>query len=224
MPVFPQFSSDWLQFAASLMTPLIMVVFVVHLLAFCYLVVCARRELRRMTSDLDDFTRGLRHRSVLERGADLTEQIDAFLADIQDVLETPAGNSERVTLVGRFNVLDERRRHLRGNRFDTLYTICRTMIEAYPMAGILGTILSIGGALQADGGSTPPQTISTIVQYFGTAIWSTFAGLIAAMLLMFVNSVVEASFLRLQESRRQVRETIARAKRELAMTEREMPE
>jgi biopolymer transport protein ExbB/TolQ len=223
MPVFPQHSSDWLQFAASCMTPLIAVVFVVHLLAFCYLVLCARRELRRMTSDLDDFTRGLRHRSVLERGADLTEQIDAFLADIQDVLETPAGNSERVTLVGRFNVLDERRRHLRGNRFDTLYTICRTMIEAYPMAGILGTILSIGGALQADNGATSPQTISTIVQYFGTAIWSTFAGLIAAMLLMFVNSVVEASFLRLQESRRQVRETIARAKRELAMTEREVP-
>ncbi len=47
--------------------------------------------------------------------------------------------------------------------------------------------------------------------------------LIAAMLLMFVNSVVEAGFLRLQESRRQVRETIARAKRELAMTEREVP-
>ena len=44
---------------------------------------------------------------------------------------------------------------------------------------------------------------------------ASFAGLMAAILLMFINSMVETGFERLTESRRHVRETIARAKREL---------
>lgn len=61
------------------------------------------------------------------------------------------------------------------------------------------------------------QTVNMIVKSFGDAIWSTFAGLMAAMLLMFINSVVETGFRRLAEHRLHVRETVARAKRELAL-------
>jgi biopolymer transport protein ExbB len=114
-------------------------------------------------------------------------------------------------------VLDEKRRYLNSMFFETVYNITRTMIEAYPLAGVLGTILAIGAALQTGAAADQGVTVAAIVGRFGDAIWSTFAGLMAAILLMFLNSIVETGFERLGENRRHVRETIARAKRELAM-------
>jgi biopolymer transport protein ExbB/TolQ len=90
------------------------------------------------------------------------------------------------------------------------------MIEAYPLAGVLGTILAIGAALN----SPDPETASSvgaIVQRFGEAIWSTFAGLSAAIVLMFINGILEPPFSRLSENRLHVRETVARVKRELSI-------
>jgi len=218
MPVLPTLSAEWLRLAAASSTPLIVIVAVLHLLAFCWLVIWARSDQRRMLSDLDDFTRGLRHRSVLERGVDVSDQIDAFLADVKDVLETPGRDGERQALTDRFRILDERRRYLHAQRFETWYTVCRAMIEAYPMAGILGTVLAIGAALQLNMGQSGTRTVSAIVEYFGASIWSTFAGLLAAMVLMFFNSLVETRFRRLAENREQIRETISRTKRELAFS------
>jgi biopolymer transport protein ExbB len=102
--------------------------------------------------------------------------------------------------------------------FETSYNICRTMIEAYPLLGVLGTILAIGAALQSGDGASASSSVSVIVSRFGDAIWSTFAGLSAAVVLMFLNSAVEPRFRRLAENRQNVRETVARAKRELSLT------
>ena len=175
-----------------------------------------------MAADFESFTRDLKHRSILERGLPLSDQIEAFLADVKDVLDDPAKIPERKALWQRMKILDEERRYLQSQSFETSYNICRTMIEAYPMAGILGTILAIGAALQLgkDTGDAT-TTVGTIVQYFGDAIWSTFAGLIAAMTLMFYNSVVETRFRRLAENRVHVRETITRAKREMSLAQGE---
>src|SRR5690606_15884731 len=107
-------------------------------------------------------------------------------------------------------------KYLHSLAFETSYNICRTMIEAYPLAGVLGTILAIGAALQQGAATEQIATVSTIVSRFGDAIWSTFAGLIAAILLMFLNSLLEPGFSRLSENRVHVRDTVARAKRELS--------
>jgi biopolymer transport protein ExbB/TolQ len=206
---------------SSLSTTVIVAAFAFHLLYFCWLVGWARRDERRMAADFESFTRDLKHRSILERGMPLADQIEAFLADIKDVLENPAQANERNALWQRMKILDEERRYLQSQSFETSYNICRTMIEAYPMAGILGTILAIGAALQ-DGQQTgdPATTVSAIVQYFGNSIWATFAGLVAAITLMFVNSLVETRFYRLAENREQVRETVTRVKREMSLAQR----
>lgn len=215
---FPrELSTDLLVKLSSLSTPVIAGVAVVHFLAFLWLFAWARRDLRRMAADFDSFTRELKHRSLLERGINLSDQIEAFLADIRDVLDDPAKKSERQALWHRMRILDEERRYLQSHSFETVYNVCRSMIEAYPLAGVLGTILAIGAALQAGQGNAQ-QTVGDIVKFFGDAIWSTFAGLIAAMVLMFINSIVETQFRRLGENRQNVRETVARAKRELAIS------
>ena len=212
-----ELTTDLLTKLSALSTPVIAGVAVIHFLAFLWLRAWAGRDLRRMAADFDSFTRELKHRSLLERGINLSDQIEAFLADIRDVLDDPSKKAERQALWHRMRILDEERRYLQSHSFETVYNVCRSMIEAYPLAGVLGTILAIGAALQSGQGNAQ-QTVSDIVRFFGDAIWSTFAGLIAAMVLMFINSIVETQFRRLGENRQNVRETVARAKRELALS------
>jgi biopolymer transport protein ExbB/TolQ len=175
-------------------------------------------NLRTIAQALEDFTRGLRHRSVLDRGVHLSDQIEAFVSDVKDALDTPSRVEDRQQLTVRMSILDEKRRYLHSLRFETLYNVWRTMIEAYPLAGMLGTILAIGAALQTGTETGAAITVNTIVSRFGEAIWSTFAGLVAAVVLIFLNSFLEPPFLRLSENREHVRELIARAKRELAIS------
>ena len=218
MPLFTsETSADLLNRLSHLSTPVIASVALVHLLVFFWLIIWSHRDLRRMASDFDQFTRELKYRSILDRGSNLSDQIDAFLADIKDVLDDPSKTTERQNLWLRMRILDEERRYLQSHAFETWYNICRTMIEAYPLAGVLGTVLAIGAGLQS-GQSNAQQTVSDIVRNFGDSIWSTFMGLFSAMVLMFVNSIVETKFRRLSENRVHVRETVARAKRELSMT------
>lgn len=213
-------NADWsllLDRLSAVSTTVIVAAFAVHVFAFGVLYVWARRDLRTIASCLFDFTRGLSHQSLLDSTAHLSDQIDAFLADVNDVLDDPTRQKDRQTLLGRMRVLDEKRRYLSSMFFETSYNIARTMIEAYPLAGVLGTILAIGSALQHDAQSAAQAGVSAIVGRFGDAIWSTFAGLVAAILLMFLNSVLETGFTRLAENRRHVRETVARTKRELSL-------
>lgn len=209
--------TDLLRQLSGLSTTIILCALAVHLFVFFLLWIWARRDLRNIASSMHDFTRRLRNQSLLDSSAHLSDQIDAFLADVNDVLEDPTRKEDREVLLSRMQVLDEKRRYLNSMFFETVYNITRTMIEAYPLAGVLGTILAIGAALQSDAAAQQGVTVSAIVGRFGDAIWSTFAGLMAAILLMFINSIVETGFERLGENRRHVRETIARAKRELAM-------
>lgn len=202
---------------SSLSTFVIAVACAVHIFCFFLLWIWFRRDLKKIAAALDEFTRGLKHRSLFDRTSHLSDQIEAFLTDVNEILQNPAGEKDRRTLLARINVLDERRRYLQSMAFETSYNICRTMIEAYPLAGVLGTILAIGAALQS-GGET--ETVGAIVGRFGDAIWSTFAGLTAGILLMFINSILETRFERLSENREHVRDTIVHAKRELSL----MPE
>lgn len=192
--------------------------FAIHLFAFFVLWVWWRRDLRGIASCMDDFTRDLKHRSVLDRNNHLSDQVDAFLSDVRDVLQAQNNSSSRKSLFQRMSVLDEKRRYLGSMFFETSYNICRTMIEAYPLLGVLGTILAIGAALQTGDSTSAAVSVSSIVSRFGDAIWSTFAGLTAAVVLMFLNSSLEPRFTRLAENRVDVRETVARAKRELSIS------
>lgn len=199
---------------SGLSTLVIVGLFAAHVFAFLVLWIWWRRDLRAIASSLDEFTRGLKHRSLMDGTAHLSEQVEAFLTDVREVLDESGNSQERHLLYHRMAILDEKRRYLSSMFFETSYNICRTMIEAYPLLGVLGTILAIGAALQTGGGEA---SVSAIVSRFGDAIWSTFAGLTAAVLLMFLNSVLEPRFQRLAENRSHVRETVSHAKRELSI-------
>jgi biopolymer transport protein ExbB/TolQ len=212
--------TDLLDWLSQLSTTAIAVAAAVHLAFFLLLWAWFKRDSRVIAASLDRFTRGLKHRSVLDATGSLGDQIEAFLADVNEVLSSPRDSEERRLLRDRVNILDERRGYLNALPFETAYNVARTMIEAYPLAGVLGTILAIGAAL---GSKEGVSSVQQIVSRFGDAIWSTFAGLIAAIALMFLNSLIEPKFGRLSENRAHVRETVARAKRELALAPSAVP-
>jgi len=209
--------SDWLQFLSGLSTPIIVGFAVFHLLFFGWLRAWCRRDLRMLADTLDNYTRGLHHRSVLDRSASLQVQIDAFVHDVHDVLADSSRSADRRQCLERMRILDERRPYLDSLSFDTAVNTARTMIEAYPLSGVLGTVLAIGSALQADAASQAVSGVNLVMERFGDSIWSTFAGLLASVVLMFVSSLSEVRFAGLSEARRRVREMAARAKRELGL-------
>lgn len=204
-----------LELISSYSTVTIAVLAVLHLLAFVVLILWARADRKRIAQTLERFTAGLPHRSRMDFHVHLSDQIEAFLSDIGDVLAEPRGNENRTRLADRIRILDERRDYLQSLRFETAWNVVRTMIEAYPLAGVLGTILAIGSALAAD----DQASVNVIVTRFGDAIWSTFAGLSAAIVLMLIGSFVEPAFARLSENRLGVREMAAKVKRELSVHE-----
>ena len=204
--------------------PFICLLFVAHLFAFGVLWVWWRRHLRVLASALDDFTRGLKHRSVLDGPLHLSEQIDAFVADVRDVIDGDQTSADRELLRTRVQLFDEKRRYLSSVRFETFYNICGTMIESYPLFGILGTLLAMGvglAARQAETGGT--NTAAILVTRLGEGIWATIAGLSATVVLMFINSILEPRFQRLHHSRDAVRDAVHRVKRELSTPPRDRP-
>ena len=203
---------------SGLTTMIILGAAAAHVVLYFLLWVWSGRDMRVLAGCLDDFTRNIRHRSVLGRSAPLTNQIDAFVEDINDIVSDPNRREDRIECLRRIHILDEKRSYMDSMGFETTSNMARTMIEAYPLAGVLGTILAIGAALQQDAAASTAATMNSIVTRFGDAIWSTFAGLSAAIILMFINSMLETRFQRLAASRAHVRDMVARAKRELGMS------
>lgn len=206
---------EWLQFLSSLSTPVIVGFAVLHLLYFVYLRFWCSRDLRILAATLDDYTRTLRYRSILDRATPLPTQIDAFVQDVNEVLSDPLRAEDRSQCLLRMQVLDEKRSYLDSLKFETAAHTARTMIEAYPLSGVLGTVLAIGSALQADASGVSRASVNLVMERFGDSIWSTFAGLFASVILMLVSSLQEVRFARLTECRAGIREMISRAKREL---------
>jgi biopolymer transport protein ExbB/TolQ len=208
-----------LELISSYSTITILAAALLHMIGFAVLVLWARADRKRIAQTLERFTSELPHRSRMDFHVHLSDQIEAFLADISDVMAQPHRSPDRVRLADRMRILDERRVYLQSLRFETAWNVARTMVEAYPLAGVLGTILAIGSAMAAN----DQASVGVIVTRFGDAIWSTFAGLSAAILLMLIGSLVEPGFARLSENRLNVREMASKAKRELSAHERSTP-
>ena len=102
----------WLEYLSGLTATVIVGAAAFHLFCFFVLSLWYRRDLSVIVSCLDDFTRGLKHRSVLGRNAPLTNQIDAFAEDINDVLHDETRVEDRAECLRRMHILDERRSYL----------------------------------------------------------------------------------------------------------------
>lgn len=160
--------------------------------------------------------------------------IECYLNGLREIISK--GNRSDVQQVWeRLKVLVKDKRHLHTGLFETAYNVVREMIPAYPLMGILGTVLAIGVGLSAErldatalsqgsAGSVRPvaavsgavvgnDSAQGIVKDFKNAIWSTVWGLMFGLAFMLVNAAVEPSFTRAVEYRANVRDILLEANR-----------
>ncbi len=204
-----------LEFATKWFTPMIFLFGAIHLAAFWGLRVWAGNDIRTLAQMLERFTEGLHRRSRLDWRGHLSDQIDAFVEDVREAIDDPG---QRATISERIGILDEQRAYLDSFRFERAWNVARSGIEIYPLLGVLGTIFALWLAMREPAGDAA-ATVGTIVQRFGLAIDSTFAGLAVAILLMIVNSYYETLFVRLTENRRSVRDQVIRVRRDLVSSD-----
>jgi biopolymer transport protein ExbB len=186
----------------------------VHAVLFCWLAVAYRQKSRRLGTHLENLVRGFSSRSDIDRNRSIDDDINFFLADLQDVIRNPAKLHELEDLRTRLIYKDEARPYLKTAAFERVYSLSRTLIEIYPLLGILGTVLAIGCGLAAQANASPESSsaIDAVVRNFGNSIWSTFMGLLFAVIFMILNAFWEPGFQRLMEHQANVREIIMAAK------------
>ena len=212
---------------------------VLHGMVFVGLSISRWRQARRLAMHLEDIL-GPAYRH-LDQDPDRTidEVIDGFFHDIDEVITDGRSAAKAHDLAHRLSTKDEARKYLKVMRFERVYSFARTGIEAWPLAGILGTVLAISFGMQA-GTATPndpplaiaqtttypangnnalpsPQQVDTgptsaIIRNFGMAIGSTILGLFFGVVFMLGNAWVEPGFERLMEHRKSIREAVRTAK------------
>jgi biopolymer transport protein ExbB len=190
-----------------------------HLLLFARLWRARRLQSQWLADHLENLVQGLASHADRDPYSTVDERIDAFLANVREVLDDPSRAADRRVLHDQIVAKDETKKYLRGSQFETLYSVARTSIEMYPLLGIMGTVLAIGLALNAP--STPDAAMASerIVRNFAGSIWATLAGIGCGIVLLLVNSIVEPGFQRLLEHRWEVREVISAAKTQLGSAE-----
>ena len=94
---------------SGLSTTIILGVAIAHFFYFLVLSAWSKSDLRMIAGTLDDFTRGLQQRSVLSKRGHLSDQIEAFIAYVNDVLNDPSRVDERKECLVRMKILDEKR-------------------------------------------------------------------------------------------------------------------
>jgi len=193
------------------------VAFGVHCVFFVAAVIWLGREKGRVKETLASVVHDFDDRPDV--GGDADDQIAAFLDYLEELIETPKRRSELLSVHKRLAAKDQSRSHLKTKWLETLYNVCRELVAAWPMVGILGTVLAIGIALRSPGtGNASADALSGIVESFGTAIWSTVYGLVFAVGLLFFNACVEPSFNRLFEQQLALRNLIRQTKRISVLT------
>ena len=194
-----------------------------HFLLFLWLVWARRRQTRQLVVHLAGLVRGFSNRSDTERPVD--DQIDTFLADLQDVIQNPARFDELDALRTRLAVKDEARPYLHTAWFECLSSVSRAVIEIYPLLGIIGTVLAIGCGLSSSANAAPESgaAVDAVVKNFSQSIWATGIGLTCAVFWMLVNAWFEPSFQRLMEHQANVRWIVSAAKSRLGEASRDNP-
>lgn len=151
----------------------------------------------------------------MTRSPHQAEQIDGFLATIQEIIEHPRDAAELQQLSDRLSILTESNNAAATRLpvwFERDHNILRYAIEAFPLLGILGTILPLGFTINSG-----TADITATVGNFGAAIGTTIVGLICAIGLGFLNAWWEPSFTRLAEQQHRLDESILAARRKIRL-------
>lgn len=181
-------------FLSSIWVYVIMLCAILNVAAWCFLVHTARKSSKQMFAWLTNLVGPFSRRRDVEPDAHQLDSIDAFLSDIRDVIEHPQDDAELRSLQQRITIRGETRPHGLSHMFEQIYGLCRASIEAFPLLGILGTVLAIAAGMQATSDGETASQISQVVKNFGESVYCTAWGILFAIIFSFVNGWYEPDF------------------------------
>jgi biopolymer transport protein ExbB len=188
--------ASFVTFLSSIWVWVIVLCGILNVAAWAYLIHKASKSSKLMYSWLRGLVGPFSRRRDVEPDAHALDSIDAFLADIRDVVEHPMNDTELSSLNERIAIKGEGRPHGLSHHFEQVYGLCRASIEAFPLLGILGTILAIAAGMQATSGDQNASQITQVVKNFGESVYCTAWGILFAIVFSFVNGWFEPDFQR----------------------------
>ncbi len=186
-----------------------------HFFAFLGLIWARRKRTQKMGEALDEILRetGVATSKMAELSDD--DMIDSYCQDLLGVLKDN-DSAKIMHLKTKLLTFDKLKPYKKTHMVETGYNLARTLIETYPLMGILGTVIALTVGLgQVDSSavvnfttplvsnseSDPIQVIDQndnatvkirrIIDNFGSAIKSTFAGLAFGIFFMLWNTGVQ---------------------------------
>jgi biopolymer transport protein ExbB len=205
-----------LEFLSEAWPTVILIVVVINTIVWAWVLRRSNQVKKRLSALLSNLVGPFSRQSDLDPTAPLDEQIDAFIADIRDVLQNPREEKEQQQLYSRLINKDGSRVYLRLHQIEIWYSFARALIEVYPLLGIIGTVFAIWAGLNASTGSDADK-ITRVVQNFGESVHSTAYGLISAIIFLVLNSLVEPGLERLFAYGAAVRDIVGLAKQKMGM-------
>jgi biopolymer transport protein ExbB len=167
---------------------------ILNVVAWFYLVLTAGQSSKQMFAWLQNLVGPFSRRRDVQPAAHQLDSIDAFLADVRDVVEQPEDEAELRSLQQRITIKGESRPHGLSHMFEQIYGLCRASIEAFPLLGILGTVLAIAAGMQATSDGQTASQITQVVKNFGESVYCTAWGILFAIVFSFVNGWYEPDF------------------------------
>jgi len=184
-----------------------------HLVFFIFLHISDRST----RGELRDFLRNMIKRPIADRRGKggVHGEIDCFIYDFREILQDQHLAAEKEGLLKSVPTRDQAMPYRMRRTFDIGRNMAETFVEAYPLLGIMGTILAIWAGMSTPQAAGGQAEVEGIVLAFRTAIGTTFWGLILAVVFALIRAALEPGFRATTEQMRAVRELMERAKLEL---------
>ena len=181
-------------FLSSIWVYVILFCAVLNVIGWVYLVQTASRSSKQMYAWLHNLVGPFSRRRDVEPDSHQLDSIDAFLNDVRDVVEHPQDEQELRSLQQRITIRGETHPHGLSHMFEQIYGLCRASIEAFPLLGILGTVLAIASGMQATSDGETASQITQVVKNFGESVYCTAWGILFAIVFSFINGWFEPDF------------------------------
>lgn len=204
-------------FLSSIWVYVIVLVAILNVACWFFLVTTASRSSKQMFAWLQNLVGPFTRRRDVAPDAHQLDSIDAFLSDIRDVVEHPQDENELRQLHQRVTIKGETRLHGLSHMFEQIYGLCRASIEAFPLLGILGTVLAIAAGMHATSDGETASQISQVVKNFGESVYCTAWGIFFAIIFSFVNGWYESEFDRVIGQTRMLEDLVLAVKKKVGL-------
>jgi len=204
-------------FLSSIWVYVIVLCAILNVAGWFFLVTTASRSSKQMFAWLQNLVGPFTRRRDVEPDSHQLDSIDAFLSDVRDVVEHPQDEDELRQLHQRITIRGETRPHGLSHMFEQIYGLCRASIEAFPLLGILGTVLAIAAGMQAASDGETASQISQVVKNFGESVYCTAWGIFFAIFFSFVNGWYEPDFHRVIGQTHMLEELVLAVKKKVGL-------